>query len=556
MQVERAEIIEILQSSYLFNGLTEEQIANITDKVQAFLYPQDQTIFEQNSVSDYFYFIYSGKVQLTHHSRNKEQNHILSERDYFGQEIFADTPVPRKATAIARTDVILLRFSKEVLFKIKQEYPLVELPLKQALKSYNVFVSLSTPWRGPREVIQYIDHPHPFFLIAKMIPPVVVSFLLILVLTYLNIVVFAGSTIIAILLAVALIGGVAWIILSAIDFFNDYAVVTNRRIAFLRKVLLVYDSRQEIPLDAILADDVRTTQLGRMLGYGDVLIRTYTGELTLFHLAYPYLVLETINKMRERAKENKNKSRLDEIDVALRQRIFGERIPGVPEIQDNDEVEPIQTLVKSGALTMFLTNLFGLRTEENGVITYRTHWSILINKIWLPTLALFALIILTMAVLFRSLDFDVALTLLAGSFLGPALLLWWLYQYVDWRNDCYVITADTIIDVYRKPLGVEQKRTSPIKNILSIDFERIGILGLILNFGTVYIRVGDATLTFDNVFAPSDVQRELFQRIIENKRSEEERMEKSINNQLGDWIEHYHQMMQTRQANSGEDDTR
>ena len=43
--------------------------------------------------------------------------------------------------------------------------------------------------------------------------------------------------------------------------------------------------------------------------------------------------------------------------------------------------------------------------------------------------------------------------------------------------------------------------------------ERLGLIGLMLNYGTVYIRVGEATFTFDDVFNPSEVQRELFHRI-------------------------------------------
>jgi hypothetical protein len=40
------------------------------------------------------------------------------------------------------------------------------------------------------------------------------------------------------------------------------------------------------------------------------------------------------------------------------------------------------------------------------------------------------------------------------------------------------------------------------------------------------------------------VQRELFQRFMEFKQREEERAEASINEQLADWIEEYHRMVQ------------
>ena len=84
----------------------------------------------------------------------------------------------------------------------------------------------------------------------------------------------------------------------------------------------------------------------------------------------------------------------------------------------------------------------------------------------------------------------------------------------------YIIAEDQIIDIYKKPLGTEQRRTAQIKNILSVEFERIGFIGLIFNFGTVYIRVGEEEFTFDNVFNPSLVQREIFQRLAEKTRNE------------------------------------
>jgi hypothetical protein len=139
-----------------------------------------------------------------------------------------------------------------------------------------------------------------------------------------------------------------------------------------------------------------------------------------------------------------------------------------------------------------------MHIEKDGVLIYRTHWFILLRKIIIPTVSLLLLII----------------------FLIFVVGLWWVYQYVDWANDLYIITEDQIIDIYKKPLGTEQRRTAQIKNILSVEFERIGFIGLIFNFGTVYIRVGEEEFTFDNVFNPSLVQREIFQRLSEKTRKE------------------------------------
>ena len=84
-----------------------------------------------------------------------------------------------------------------------------------------------------------------------------------------------------------------------------------------------------------------------------------------------------------------------------------------------------------------------------------------------------------------------------GAFFGLCLVglgifLWWLYNYLDWHNDIYLITNEQVVDVNRKPLGKEERRAALIRNILSVEYKRMGVIGLLLNFGTVFIRVGEA----------------------------------------------------------------
>jgi hypothetical protein len=120
--------------------------------------------------------------------------------------------------------------------------------------------------------------------------------------------------------------------------------------------------------------------------------------------------------------------------------------------------------------------------------------------------------------------------------------LWWLFQFFDWWNDQYLITRDQIIDIYRRPLGMENRRTAAVSNIQSIRFERRGILGLLLNFGTVYIRVGDEEFTFDNVSNPARVQESLFS-VLERSISRLKKSETTQQQQnLAEMIETYHQI--------------
>jgi hypothetical protein len=83
-----------------------------------------------------------------------------------------------------------------------------------------------------------------------------------------------------------------------------------------------------------------------------------------------------------------------------------------------------------------------------------------------------------------------------------------------------------------------------------VEYKRIGFFGIILNFGTVFIRVGDTLFTFDYVANPSAVQQEISHRIEiarEGERQAEIRREREA---ILDWIDVYHTVahIQTQQS--------
>ena len=48
------------------------------------------------------------------------------------------------------------------------------------------------------------------------------------------------------------------------------------------------------------------------------------------------------------------------------------------------------------------------------------------------------------------------------------IILWWVYQYLDWRNDIFQVTPDQILDIDKKPFGSEERRAAPLENILAM----------------------------------------------------------------------------------------
>jgi hypothetical protein len=168
---------------------------------------------------------------------------------------------------------------------------------------------------------------------------------------------------------------------------------------------------------------------------------------------------------------------------------------------------------------------------------------VLIKKTWLPALVNFGLFLLAVYLW------------ISGIFLGPLALLvwalifalsgfWWFYHYLDWRDDTYVLTYDDVIDIDRKPFSREEKRVASLGNILSLEHARVGVMGVLLNYGTVSINVGTEKLTFDNVVNPVQVQYEIFDRMYAFRRRKEENEAEKERDRVADWLIAYHQQVQ------------
>jgi hypothetical protein len=147
----------------------------------------------------------------------------------------------------------------------------------------------------------------------------------------------------------------------------------------------------------------------------------------------------------------------------------------------------------------------------------------------------------TEALIDTSNGFTIDTIMLALPVLLLPLSLWWIYGYVDWRNDIYQVTPDQIIDINKKPLSTEQRRAAPLENILSTEAERLGFTGYVLNYGTVFIAVGGSHLDFEDVRDPAAVQADIDRRRearAERKREAEAAVERK---RMSDWLLAYYE---------------
>jgi hypothetical protein len=334
-----------------------------------------------------------------------------------------------------------------------------------------------------------------------------------------------------------------------VDWGNDYYVVTNKRVVWLEKVVALYDSRQEAPLHMVLSVSVSTDVVGRSLGYGDVVIRTYTGQLTFRNVSDPHSMAAIIEEQWRRVQDTREKQDRKVIVDNLRKKLEdGEEIP--EEVAEQSLLAPEAAGKDKIGLDRWT---FQIRFEEQGIITYRKHWAVLLRFVGLPS----ALFLLSAGFLgarlsgLIQLGSSTSVTLITLLLIFP-LGAWWLYQYVDWANDIYQVTSDQIVDVYKKPLSSELRKVAPLENILSTEVKRKGISGVLLNYGDVIAEVGTAKFTFEGVFNPAEVQQDIVraqEALLERNRQRDQQRRQD---ELLEWLTVYHQETQSDQSPEGE----
>ncbi len=344
----------------------------------------------------------------------------------------------------------------------------------------------------------------------------------------------------------------AWAVWNWIDWGNDYYILTNMRVVWLEKVVGIYDSRQEAPLSTVLSVGVETDQTGRWLDYGNVVIRTYTGKIPFNHVPRPYEAAHLVEEQWTRTKRSASHTQKEAMRNVLRQKM-GLTVETRVEEREKPDLQAMPTFYKRPFLQIIGSNWFNLRLEDSGTITYRKHWFVLWRQTWEPTVLLLVLAfgivarLITLwqtpgtALVVLSPAFHIDTVMLVLPVLMLTVFLWWVYQYVDWRNDIFQVTPDQIIDIDKKPFGSEERRAAPLENILSTETERIGLAGYLLNYGTVYIMVGSVHLDFEDVWDPAAVQGDIDRRREARVARKEEAEAAAERERMSDWLVAYYE---------------
>ena len=536
MNVSRKKITETLRKVYLFHNLEKEYIDLLLDNAEVVFFPTDKMVYLEGTPASYFYIIYQGELEIL-----KERNHALIQlnnlREFysFGEDALTNNRT-RQSSARAITDLILIKFSESILSKLGKESTVFQKNLNIILTTYNHLIHKSVI-PGKDEAVCYIGQPHPIIVVLKMIFALLAVFgLSILLIQSINSGFFAYNILFWGMGALA-ITVLVWMGWQFLEWSNDLFFFTDKRIINRQRSLFSYETKHETPISAIESVQVKRSYFGRGFNFGDLEIKTFTGSMRLAFVPDISSAQQILSFLTERRKERWEEEEKQTFERDIRERIN-------PEIlREGDNL--ISYPEKSSTQIQSLGSIPGRITDNNTPnIIYRTHWTILFAKIFIPVFLLMSHLFFYLflaannAKIINGITFNIIM--LINCIVLISLVA---YRFFDWRNDLYIITEDYLIDIDRRPFGMEEKRSAPIKNIQSIRYKRNGIFGLLFNFGTVYTRIGDEEFTFDNVFQPADVQEALFaakERFHQNQIDVEKGAQRR---KAVDWIDSYHQII-------------
>lgn len=529
---EQTQTIQSLLSEVpLFSGLSVEELEQLCDELVLVELPQGETLYRVQETTDGLFIISSGQLELLDESG--KQLEVSTRTEVIGTEAL-NYIAHRQQTAKAITDVQVFFLANQQIQTLYDVVPAFKETASVLFNSVRLASNIPMNWLEPGEKIHLMARKHPVFLLFRSIPPIfafaVIWFLMVLISPKNAFWSLAG-------LVLGFLFCLLWLIWNINNWANDFYLITSRRMVWVEHVTGFYDSRQEAPLSTLMSVGIKTSQLGVFFGFSDVMVRTYIGDIRFERVAHARTIGKLIETNWARGKRTDLELDAREIRKALRQK-FGKDAEDITAKDLQVELGTVEPAPKEiNFFQWLLSDFVRVRHEVGGTITYRKHWLILLQKIILPFSVLVLSILFVVGIITHNLtQVDYTMGLVAGYFLVFVAAGALVYQYVDWRNDLFQLTPNQVIDLDRKPFGRESRRSAPLENILSIEYERRGLIPMLFNYGTVYITIGNTQLTFNNVYQPSVVQQDIFTRMGQHAQERDERNTMLERERVAQWF--------------------
>lgn len=548
------DLAEFLESLPPFSYLTEDEVDDLAAICEERKYHDGAVVAFQGDVADAMYIVRSGRLYAERRDKPKEGEHGLVwarkeylPGDYFGEEwllmpgVHPETVIASSLRGEPATVIVIpngrflnyLNYHPECVPNLAPEYDPATDELVAGLdphvweKARKADVKQKTKQSVvpvlPDELVEFSSRRSKYFLLVRLVWPFV-GMIVVAGLIYGVFASQAPGTFLynnrdtAVLVVFILFFVI--ILFRIMDWSNDYFLITNKRVVHREFDLRTF--RIDIKtarIDQIQSVEIVTPSfLANYLHYGDAVIATASsfGTIVFDSIDHPVTVKETLDALTTAVKQ---------IDSSRKQTLMRETLQSYFDVDrpyenvGDGENEEVQTGSNppniQRSLLRSIRNRFAWRIAEEGIITYRKHYIVLLFMT-AAQLVGFALIFF--------------LTYLITSFtpftwvqIAPVVLIlflldlgWFIWDVEDWRNDIFQVTDRMVIDIDRRPFGFGQsQKQAPLERIQNVNAYTPGLLHTIFNYGNVDIETaGDAiNIEFDDVPYPSIIMSDIFARL-------------------------------------------
>jgi len=587
------DIVSVLSRVDIFKGLSEGQREHLAQFCSWEFVPVGQNITTQGNIGHSFVILRRGAaiiMALDDRGRPRPRNYLQADKyEYYGRSSLLDGK-PRDATVravsgtggphgqpgFAGAECILLdRRDMQIAFKEKKKLWPSETWLVRHTESFRE-VEQPYDWMEEGETVTWQDRPYIWWLIQPLAGVGVLFVLIVLLIDRLWEGPILGLPIITLILfGVIFIFPALWIIT---NYYNDYYVVTNRRVTRRDRVWLLYEARSEAPIDMVQDATIAQDLGGRLLNFGDLTIRTSAkpGTIVFDHVPDPERVKDIVLSGRGGAvaatfgqrKEILRRGVITGLNLALP---IPERIRAMGAKADEDirrkaRVKPEllpgmqQPTAYARQAVAFLPEawrrvLFGPTKPDPKPLPGQIIWrKSKINLLMRAGLALGCTLAwlffgLALSLVINWLHLEPMALALPWLFVMVGLVFWTWWQWADWHNDIYVVTDDQIIDIEAKPLGLSVKRRAAgLDRVQTADSVQEGFIRNVLNYGDVIIRTaaGDEGFTFSMVANPKEVQSTIFKKLAEFQRRQEGKRAEERQRDIIEGLDVYHELRRSK----------
>ncbi len=540
----------------MFDKFTDEQRRHLIGYFSYNRYPLHHLLVQQNEGADSLWVLMEGsraEVRALDDGGKKLAPTVAHGPTYFAETaLLGEFPARSTVEAIAGSEWMRLHWYDFEQYDIIEPQNLrgeLGIPDPQAGIIYGKEARRRYTWLEPGETVIYFTRRHWVGFLRKNLP----SLIIMLILAALAILTAATPGVNPYVLATMIVLGVLGVlafIWGVIDYYNDWLVVTNRRVYHQEKLILVNQWHKEAPLEHIQNVDYERNLIGRLLNFGTLLIRT-AGSYGDISFTYATHFNEVDNAVREqRAQRKRSTTAQNKLKI---NRTLEDRLGLLVEPPSRIFSGKLEGNVKTGWQQRFAQRAGATVTKgSDDRIVWRQHWMALVGRIgwvfWIPFLLAIMIGIFWYVNEIRAPEEVIATTSIIEVFLGLAVIAFLLrlgWVIIDWYNDTYEVTKTTVINLKQLPFGLrQQRRSAGLGQVQNVEMRIPSPIHLLFNFGTVTIQTAaeDGALVFSSVPDPRFVSGEISRRIEQFQRSAEEEQTRRRMEDLPDWFEMYNRM--------------